>query len=209
MGDRLILASKSPRRAELLKQLGIDFDIAPSRVEEDVAPHENPREHVSRLAEAKARDVADRFPDRWVLGADTIVLIDDRILGKPENEADALDMLRQLSGQTHTVLTGISVHHRRKGVTDQEVVQTTVKVRPLLEDEMTWYLSTGEPMDKAGAYAIQGLGTFMIESIHGSYTNVVGLPLCELIRTLRRLGAITFSNSGFQIGDEPNALRQR
>jgi septum formation protein len=201
MGSRLILASKSPRRHELLKQVGLDFEVFPSRVSEDFVQKVSPQEHVIRLAEAKARDVANEYPDSWVIAADTIVTIDGSILGKPRNREEAIEMLGCLSGREHWVLTGISVCHLEEGKGDQEAVQTAVKVKTLTPPEMKWYVRTGEPYDKAGGYAIQGTGSFMIESIRGSYTNVVGLPLCELIQMLSRLGAITISEFGLQVSD--------
>jgi len=192
MGNRLILASKSPRRYALLKQVGLDFDVIPSKIEEDFVKGESPRKHVLRLAEAKALEVARRYPGRWVVAADTIVYVDHSILGKPKSREEAEKMLRRLSGKEHQVLTGFSLHHLEKRKGDREAVQTAVKVKKLTQPEMDWYIQTGEPFDKAGGYAIQGIGSFMIESIRGSYTNVVGLPLCELIQMLNRLGAITF-----------------
>jgi septum formation protein len=199
MRSRLILASKSPRRYELLSQLGLDFEVIPSRVMEDFFQRESPQEHVLRLAEMKVRDVADRYPDCWVLAADTIVTMNGSILGKPKNREEAMKMLRRLNGQEHWVLTGFYVYHLGKGKGDKEAVQTAVKMKALTHAEMDWYVQTGEPFDKAGGYAIQGIGSFMIESIRGSYTNVVGLPLCELIQMLNRLGAITISERGMRI----------
>jgi septum formation protein len=199
MVNRLILASKSPRRYELLKQVGLDFEVIASGVAEDFLDTESPREHVLRLAEAKAGEVASKYPDRWVVAADTIVTIDGFILGKPRCQEEAAEMLRRLSGQEHRVLTGFSVCHLDKGRDDKEIVQTAVKVKALTSAEIGWYIQTGEPFDKAGGYAIQGIGSFMIESIQGSYTNVVGLPLCELIQMLTRLGAITISEFGMRI----------
>ncbi len=201
MSSRLILASKSPRRYELLKQVGLDFEVVPSRVVEDFVQAETPQDHVIRLAEAKAQDVAYRYPDRWVIAADTIVYIDGSILGKPKNREEAKGMLHRLNGQEHWVMTGFSVCHLEKGKSDKEAVQTAVKVKALTSTEIEWYLWTREPFDKAGGYAIQGIGSFMIESIRGSYTNVVGLPLCELIQMLDRLGAIKISDSGIRILD--------
>jgi septum formation protein len=201
MGNRLILASKSPRRYELLKQVGLDFDVIPSRVEEDFAKGESPRKHVLRLAEAKVLEVARRYPGRWVVAADTIVYVDHSILGKPKSREEAKKMLRRLSGKEHRVLTGFSVHHLEKGKRDREAVQTAVKVKKLTQAEMEWYIQTGEPFDKAGGYAVQGIGSFMIESIKGSYTNVVGLPICELIQMLSRLGALTIAERGIRIAE--------
>ncbi len=199
MKNRLILASRSSRRYELLKQLGIEIDVVPSRVEEDFILGETPRDRVIRLSDAKASEVGERFPGYWVIGADTIVLINKSILGKPKDREEAIEMLRLLSGKEHRVITGISVQHRGKGRGDCEVVETTVRVKRLSAVEMDWYIQTGEPFDKAGGYGIQGIGSFMIESIHGSYTNVVGLPLCELIQMLIRLGALTISKEGMQV----------
>ena len=201
MGSRLILASKSPRRYELLKQVGLDFEVIPSRVMEDIFQKESPQEHVIRLAEAKARDVASGYLDHWVIAADTIVYINGSILGKPRNREEAIEMLRCLSGQEHWVLTGFSVCNLEKKKSDKEAVQTAVKVKVLSPIEMEWYVQTGEPFDKAGGYPIQGVGSFMIESIRGSYTNVVGLPICELVQMLNRLGAITISDCGIRILD--------
>jgi septum formation protein len=201
MGKRLILASASPRRYELLKQVGLDFEVIPSRVIEEYFQTETPQEHVLRLAEAKAKDIASRYPGRWVIAADTIVYINGIILGKPKNREEALEMLNRLSGQEHRVLTGFSVYHLEKGKGDKEAVQTAVKVKSLTSVEMEWYVQTGEPFDKAGGYAIQGMGSFMIESIRGSYTNVVGLPLCELLQMLYQLEAIKISDGRWQIAD--------
>ena len=197
----MILASKSPRRYELLKQMGLDFDVIPSGVKEDFVQGETPEDHVIRLAEAKALEVGSRYPDCWVIAADTIVYINGSILGKPKSREEALEMLRRLSGQEHWVLTGFSVRHLAKGIGDKEAVQTAVKVKTLSPVEMEWYIQTGEPFDKAGGYAIQGAGSFMIESIRGSYTNVVGLPLCELIQMLTRFGAIEISEFGMRNAD--------
>jgi len=195
------LASRSPRRYELLKQVGLDFEVVPSRVIEDFVHTESPQDHVIRLAEAKAQDVAKGYPDRWVIAADTIVYINGSILGKPKNRKEAIEMLHNLSGQEHWVMTGFSVCHLEKGKNDKEAVQTAVKMKTLDPTEMEWYVQTGEPFDKAGGYAIQGIGSFMIESIRGSYTNVVGLPLCELVQMLDRLGAIAITECGLQIAD--------
>jgi septum formation protein len=200
MANRLILASRSPRRYKLLKQMGLDFEVVPSRVEEgNLIENESPRDHVLRLSEAKASDVAGGYPDYWVIGADTIVAINGIILGKPRTHEEALEMLGRLSGREHEVLSGIAVHHLSEEKGDRDSVRTAVKMRTLTREEMTWYVGTGEPFDKAGAYAIQGIGSFMIESIRGSYTNVVGLPLCELIEMLKRLGVIKITDFGIRI----------
>ena len=199
MKNRFVLASKSPRRSEFLRQLGFDFDIIPSRVEEGWIQKETPQGQVIRLAEDKAQDVGRQYPNRWVIAADTIVYLDDFILGKPKNTEEAFEMLSRLSGQEHSVITGLSIHHFEKETAGHQAVETVVKMKSLTPVEMRWYVNTGEPFDKAGGYAIQGIGSFMIEWIRGSYTNVVGLPLCELIEMLNRLGAITLSETGFQL----------
>lgn len=199
MANRLILASKSPRRYDLLKQLGLDFEVIPSKIEEDFVPNESPLEHVIRLAEAKALDVANQYQGRWVIGADTIVYVDGTILGKPKSREEALEMLRLISGKEHRVLSGICVSHLKKGKRERETVETAVRVKVLSPVEMDWYVRTGEPFDKAGGYGIQGIGSFMIESINGSYTNVVGLPLCELMQMLVRLGALRITHCKLQI----------
>lgn len=201
MKKRLILASESPRRYELLKQMGLDFEVVPSNVSEDFVQAESPQEHVMRLAEAKAREVANRYPDHWVIAADTIVCINGSILGKPKGRDEAVEMLRRLSGREHRVWTGFSVLHSGKGESDQEVVQTAVRMKTLTAAEIEWYVHTGEPLDKAGGYAIQGIGSFIVESIQGSYTNVVGLPICELIQMLTRIGAVRISERGFQAAE--------
>ena len=200
MANRLILASSSPRRYELLKQMGLGFEVIPSRVEEgNFVQDESPRDHVLQLSDAKALDVGRQYPNDWIIGADTIVTINGIILGKPKTPGEAMEMLSLLSGRDHDVLSGIAVRHLSGGKADREAVQTAVKMKPLTQDEMKWYIGTGEPFDKAGAYAIQGIGSFMIESIRGSYTNVVGLPLCELIRMLTKLGALKISDRGFEV----------
>jgi septum formation protein len=185
----LILASASRRRQELLGQLGIPFKAVPSRVEEVPLEGESPREHVLRLCEEKARKVAEHYANHWVLGADTIVLLDDLILGKPRNRKEALWMLNSLQGRSHEVYTGLCLFAKEADRTAMRVVPTTVQMRDLRSDELIWYLRTGEPFDKAGGYAIQGHGTVLIKRIEGSYTNVVGLPLTELYEMLQNTGA--------------------
>lgn len=187
--NKLILASASPRRVELLQRIGLDFDVVPSHVEEIPGKGETPGDCTCRLAEAKARQVALKHPGRWVIGADTLVVLDGEMFGKPDGTDDTRRMLRRLSGRTHRVITGFSVVHEDKGVIETRIVETEVDVKPLSEREIEGYLATGEPLGKAGAYAIQGVGAFMVTSIRGSYTNVVGLPLCELLALLEELGA--------------------
>jgi septum formation protein len=186
----LILASKSPRRRYLLKKAGFAVTVVPSRLDEHTIPVSTPEKYVKVLAEAKAGDVSIRYPESWVIGADTIVLIDGTILGKPKSYIDARQMLQRLSGKTHQVLTGYAVCCRRKNRRFSETVKTDVRFKSLSEAEIEWYINTEEPFDKAGAYAIQGIGTFLVKSINGSYTNVVGLPVCEVIEFLLKEGVI-------------------
>lgn len=190
MEDQLILASASPRRRELLQQIGLKFQVIPSRVEEHVLDGETPEEHVVRLSLDKATEVANRknIAGRWFIGSDTIVLCDGQILGKPEDEDEAAMMLKKLSGREHRVLSGYAVIDRLTGEQRTEAVSTKVWFRQLTEAEITGYIATGEPADKAGAYAIQGLGICFVARIEGSYTNVVGLPLCKLTLAMKELG---------------------
>jgi nucleoside triphosphate pyrophosphatase len=191
---RLILASQSPRRKYLLEQAGLEFDVIPSRFDEDSVVLDTPENYVATLSRYKAREVADQYPESWVIGADTIVVIDDRILGKPEDLPAARRMLARLSGQTHLVYTGYTICCSATSVLVTDVVCTRVTFKSLGDDEIEWYIRTDEPFDKAGAYAIQGLGTFLVKAINGSYTNVVGLPVCEVIEHLFYLGAIQIRN---------------
>lgn len=188
----LILASQSPRRKYLLEQAGLEFAVIPSSVDEDSVPLADPGTYVRTLAEMKARAVAADYPHSWVIGADTIVLIDGRILGKPNHRDDARKMIGRLSGQTHQVYTGYCICCEGKDRIVSETVKTDVLFKQLTPAEIEWYIHTREPFDKAGAYAIQGLGTFLVKSVNGSYTNVVGLPVCEVIETLIQEGVIGF-----------------
>lgn len=189
----LILASQSPRRKYLLEQAGISFSVIPSQVDEETVEVTKPDHYVRHLAEIKAGDVAKSHPDNWVLGADTIVSIDDMILGKPLTKEDAKAMLRKLSGRTHKVYTGYCLTCRSKNRMVSRTVETKVHFKELSDHEIDWYIHTPEPFDKAGSYAIQGLGTFLVKGIEGSYTNVVGLPVCEVIETLLKEGVIGLS----------------
>lgn len=187
--SKLILASASRRRQDLLRRLGIPFLAVPSRVEEDLLGGEGPEEHVLRLCEEKARAVGRLYPDHWIIGADTIVLIDDVILGKPRNRKEALWMLEKLEGRIHEVYSGVCVLNPADDILTKRSVCTRVHMKPLSQEEKEWYLRTGEPFDKAGGYAIQGFASVLIREIEGSYTNVVGLPIPELVEMLRELNA--------------------
>jgi septum formation protein len=185
----LILASASPRRAELLANAGYEFSVEIADVDESVLPGEPPDLYVLRVARAKARLVADRCRKSGsaVLAADTTVVAGGEILGKPENAAEAVRMLKQLAGAVHEVLTGVVLI---AGAAEKaEVVTTRVHLLPITMDEIEWYVSTGEPDGKAGAYAIQGRAARFVDWIEGSWSNVVGLPVATVARMLRAVGA--------------------
>ncbi len=181
----LVVASRSPRRADLLTSAGYEFEIAPADIDERLLDGETPATHVRRLAREKAARVARDHPESIVLGADTVVVIDGVVLGKPADDADAAGMLRRLSGRTHDVLTGVALHAKNAQCCDVE--STRVTFRELTAGDITWYVGSGEPDGKAGAYAIQGRASRFITRIEGSYANVVGLPVALVDRLLRKL----------------------
>lgn len=187
-----ILASASPRREELLRSLGLKFKIIPADVDETYLAGEGPRAHVRRLSQDKAGMIADRYPDALVLGADTIVVIDGLILGKPQNKKQARQMLERLSARKHTVFTGFTIIGRRCLISKTKIVQSAVQFKTITREEMDWYVNGDEPYDKAGGYAVQGMGAYFIKAIRGSYTNVIGLPLCEVLEELKGLSAVHF-----------------
>lgn len=181
----LVLASASPRRRDLLSQLGLRFTVAAADLDETPLPSEAADLYVRRLAQEKARAVAARFPSAWVLAADTTVALGSQLLGKPLDAAEARQMLTQLSGKTHDVYTGVALAGRASAAT---VVRTGVTFRALTAGEIDWYVGTGEPLDKAGAYAVQGKGGFLVAAVEGSPTNVIGLPLGETLELLTQAG---------------------
>jgi septum formation protein len=183
---RVILASQSPRRRELLTLIGIAHEVRPADVDESVHQDEAPVPHCERLARAKAHTLAVQHPDAVVIGSDTIVVIDGDILGKPRDRDDAIAMVTRLSGRTHTVFTAVAVAHG--GETQSGVESVSVTFRALDAAQIAAYVETGEPMDKAGAYGIQGFGATIVERIDGDYFAVMGLPLGRLIGLLRALG---------------------
>lgn len=190
----LILASASPRRQELLRGLGLSFTVQTADIDETMNPALGAAEEVARVSRKKAEAVLSGAPeDAVVIAADTIVCIDDRILGKPESEADAAEMLRTLSGRKNQVRTGVTVCSHKTSVT--QVVTTDVCFRPLSEAEILAYVATGEPMDKAGSYGIQGLASIFVEELHGDYFNVMGLPLCALSQILRQFNIAILGSS--------------
>jgi septum formation protein len=176
---KLILASKSPRRAELLSAAGIEFEIRAADIDETPRPGESPRDYVLRIAEEKARAIDGEL----VLAADTTVVLGGEIMGKPADAADAARMLRALSGRHHEVLTAIAL--KRSDQLETDLASTAVWFAPLSEEEIAGYVASGEPMDKAGAYGIQGLASKFVDRIEGSYSNVVGLPVALVWRRLR------------------------
>ena len=190
MTPKIILASGSPRRCELLKSLGLDFEIIKPDVDESHLKNENPKDLCVRLAELKACAVANEHKNFLVIAADTIVVVENAnenlILGKPENRENAFNMLKILQGREHKVLTGVTIAFNGNLISDFE--STLVKFRPLNENEIRAYISTGESDDKAGAYAVQGKGSLLVESITGDYFNVVGLPICKLGLMLENFG---------------------
>ena len=185
---KLILASASPRRRELLESICIPFEVMPSDVPEVRGEGESPEEYVARLSREKAAAIASQHPTRWVLAADTTVLLGDQLLEKPLNRADAVRMLSAICGRTHTVYTGVTLLNLATRYHDTRVAESEVRMLPLADCDIEWYVETGEPLDKAGSYAVQGIGAMFIESVHGSYTNVVGLPLALLFQMLRKAG---------------------
>jgi septum formation protein len=186
---RLILASASPRRAELLASAGFDFTIEPADVDESILAGEQPAAYVLRVARAKASTVAERCRKSGspVVAADTTVVADGEILAKPEDDEDAVRMLKRLSGAVHEVLTAVVVVFA--GRESAEVVRTRVRLLPLTQEEIAWYVATGEPFGKAGAYGIQGRAARFVDWIEGSWSNVVGLPVATVDRLLKGLGA--------------------
>jgi septum formation protein len=184
---RIILASKSPRRAEILRSVGWTFEARPANIDETRHETEDAVSYVKRLAREKAETIARLEPNKLVLGADTVVVVDDEILGQPGNDQNARRMLKALSGKWHEVVTGVALMHGDMVVIEHE--STRVRFADLADAEIDWYVSTGEPNDKAGAYAIQGLGGVFIEQIEGDYFNIVGLPV-RLVYEMLRTNAI-------------------
>ncbi len=212
MAYQLVLASASPRRKELLERIGFAVKTVPAEIEEIMEPEEDPTEFVKRMSRTKVLSVVNRLkgtmappaetqgqqtvgskkregPDRWVVGADTIVVVDGEIMGKPGSPDEAFDMLQKLSGRDHTVVTGFCIFDLLKNKEGIQAVVSNVRFKRMSRREIEKYLSVGESTDKAGAYGIQGVGSYLIDSIVGSYTNVVGLPLCQLMEMFEEMGA--------------------
>jgi len=183
---RVILASQSPRRRELLTLVGITHEVRPADIDETYLAGEKPAPHAERLARGKCAVIAEREPDALVIGSDTIVVVDGEVLGKPKDEGDAAHMLRRLSGRSHIVVTAVAVAWR--GEIRSAVEDVNVTFHSLSDDDIAAYIATREPMDKAGAYGIQGYGATIVERVDGDYFAVMGLPLQLLVRVVRELG---------------------
>ena len=180
----LVLASQSPRRRDLLAQMGINFSLTRADIEERQFPDEAAADFVTRMAQEKALAVAADFPDSWILSADTVVVLNDVILGKPEDKKDAVRMLTAIAGNWHRVFTAFTLHYPDRKITVSRRDSSRVKIAALSEDQVKSYIETGEPLDKAGSYAVQGIGGAFVEAIEGSPTTVIGLPLPLVITEL-------------------------
>lgn len=190
---KIILASQSPRRKTFLEALGLSFGIIAAAVDERRADGESPEHFVERMAGEKAAAVCRYYPDAWVLSADTIVYIGDTVFGKPESDEAAVEMLMNLSGREHNVMTAFCLACSNKKINRVERVRTSVRFVPFTREIARAYVKTGEPLDKAGSYGIQGKGGALVESINGSYSNVVGLPLVETIALLHKFQVIALT----------------
>jgi len=210
MPAQLVLASASPRRLELLEKVGFAVKAMPAVIDESAHLNETPDTYVKRIARTKVLTVVDRIqqtlytdqdqlrlqrglrrdtPLRWVLGADTVVVVDEEILGKPADHTEAAEMLTKIQGREHFVLTGFCLYDMQKSKEGIQAVQTNVRMKAMSSREIERYLSVGESMDKAGSYAIQGVGSYLVDSLVGSYTNVVGLPVCQVVEMMDEMNA--------------------
>ena len=184
---KIVLSSRSPRRREMLTRAGLHIEIHPGSVDESAIPAKTPREFALKAALLKANDVAHHYADALIIAADTIVVLDNVILGKPRDEAEARAMLIQLSGRTHQVITGVAVKDTLRGHTALDAVTTAVTFHTLSRGQIDEYIASGDPMDKAGAYGIQNIGDSFVEGIDGDYDNVVGLPMAKVMEMLDML----------------------
>lgn len=189
--NAIVLASESTRRIDILRTLGISFSIIPPDIDETRNAAESPKDYVLRISYEKAQKVGNLFPDKWIIGADTVVVHKGKVLGKPKNETDAITMLKRLRGNWHKVFTGYCVLNIEHQIVYQDVAETKVFIKDLTDEEIAKYIKTSEPFDKAGSYAVQGRGGYMVKEIKGSYTNVVGLPICEITEVLLSLGILS------------------
>ena len=189
--NAIVLASESTRRIDILRTLGVSFSIIPPDIDERKKGDESPKDYVLRIAYEKAQKVGNLFPDKWIIGADTVVVHKGRVLGKPKTEEDAFAMLKRLRATWHKVFTGYCILNMSREIVYQDVAETKVFIKDLTDDEIAKYVNTSEPFDKAGSYAVQGKGGYMVKEIKGSYTNVVGLPICEITEALLSLGILS------------------
>lgn len=189
--NAIVLASESTRRIDILRSLGISFSIIPPNIDERRKRYELPKDYVLRVAYEKAHKVGSLFPDKWIIGADTAVVHKGRVLGKPGTDEQAIAMLKRLRGHWHKVYTGYCVLNISKQTVYQDVAETKVFIKDLTDEEIAKYIKTTEPFDKAGSYAVQGKGGYMVKEIKGSYSNVVGLPICEITEVLLSLGVLS------------------
>jgi septum formation protein len=189
---RIILASASPRRKELLEKIGLSFEVDAGNCREDLSPGLEPRKLAAQISLEKAQSVAGKYPDALIIGADTFGVLDDRIIGKPGTAEEARTMLESIGGKCHLVITGYSIIDTACGKTVSATVETKVYIKELAPEEIDAYVKTGEPLDKAGAYAIQGLGALLVKKIEGDYFNVVGLPVYALMNDLKEFGISVF-----------------
>ncbi|KPJ59897.1 MAG: hypothetical protein AMJ46_08980 [Latescibacteria bacterium DG_63] len=196
--ERIVLASGSPRRRDLLRMIGLKFEVAVPEVDEATLPQADPAGFVVKRALCKAMSLTSRFPGALMIGADTVVILDGRVLGKPVDSSDAERMLGALSGRTHAVYTGVALVDVKTGLTETGYERSLVTMKELSEAEIRSYLKTGEPMDKAGSYGIQGLGGIFIKHINGCFFNVMGLPIGRLYEMLT-----AFSGRLAQEGETP------
>ena len=187
----LILASASPRRQQFLTDLGLDFTIQPADIDETPQPDETPNDFALRMAQSKAEIIARKYPQAYVIGSDTVVTVDNQILGKPADAAHALQILRSLQGKTHLVITGLSLICLQDSCNDSRTRTTDVTFQTFADSILLSYIKTGDPMDKAGAYGIQGRGAFLVRTIQGSCSNVIGLPISLCVSLLLQHEVIT------------------
>jgi septum formation protein len=192
---KIILASASPRRKELLEKIGLKFDVEPSDYEEEINSGLEPHELVRQISVKKAESVAARYKDAIIIAADTIGVISNKIIGKPHTENEARKMLKEISGKSHSVITGFTILDTAANKTISRTVNTRVYIKKLTKQEIDAYVKTGEPLDKAGAYAIQGRGAVIVEKIEGDYYNVMGLPLNALTTALKEFGINVWTNT--------------
>lgn len=189
--NAIVLASESTRRIDILRTLGVSFSIIPPDIDEAKRSYESPRNYVLRVACEKAHKVGALFPDKWIIGADTVVVHKGKVLGKPTSEEGASAMLKRLRGSWHKVFTGYCILNVSREITYQDVAETKVFIKDLTDEEIEKYIATSEPFGKAGSYAVQGKGGYMVKEIKGSYSNVVGLPICEITEALLSLGILS------------------